>query len=69
MVSCACVYFEHGTAGEPGAVAGVSGCLKVDGGLQGARPSSSWLGVACASGHEGKIGWALSGLHLQNGIE
>ena len=26
FVSCACVYSEHGTAGEPGAVAGVSGC-------------------------------------------
>ena len=53
FVSCACVYSEHGTAGEPGAVAGVSGCWRVEGGLQGARLAFSWLRVACASRHEG----------------
>ena len=53
FVSCACVYSEYGTAGEPGAVAGVSGCWRVEGGLQGARSPLSYLGVACASRHEG----------------
>ena len=32
FVLCACVYPEHGTAGEPGAVAGVSGYWRVEGG-------------------------------------
>ena len=31
FVLCACVYPERGTAGEPGAVAGVSGCWRVSG--------------------------------------
>ena len=46
FVSCAYVYSEHDTAGEPGAVAGVSGCWRVEGGLQGAQSQFSWLGVA-----------------------
>ena len=50
-----CVYSEHGTAGELGAVAGVSGCWRVERGLQGARSPFSWLGVACASRHEGSM--------------
>ena len=53
FVSCAYVYSEHGTAGEPGAVAGVSGCWRVEGGVQGARSPFSWLGVARASRPEG----------------
>ena len=47
------VYSEHGTAGEPGAVAEDSGCWGVGRGLQGARSTFSWLGVGCASRHEG----------------
>ena len=53
FVSCACVSSEHGTAGKLGAVAGVSGCLLVEGGLQGPRSPFSCLGIVCASGHEG----------------
>ena len=41
--------------GEPGAVAGVSGCRRVEGGLQGARSPFSCLGVGCASRHEGSM--------------
>ena len=55
FASCACVYSEYCTAGEPGAVAGVSGCWRVEGGLQGARLPFWWLGVACASRHEGSM--------------
>ena len=33
FVSCACVYSEHGTAGERGTVAGVSGLWRVEGGV------------------------------------
>ena len=55
LVSCACVYSEHGAAGEPGAVAGVSRCRRVEEGLHGARLPFSCLGVACASRHEGNM--------------
>ena len=34
FVSCACVYSEYGTTGERGTVAGVSGCWRVEEGLQ-----------------------------------
>ena len=44
---------EPGTEGEPGAVVGVSGCWRVEGGVQGARSPHPCLGVACASRHEG----------------
>ena len=65
LVSCACVYSEHGiVVGEPGAVAGVSGCWQVEKRLQAARSPLSCLGVACASRHEGMHERALSGLHL-----
>ena len=37
FVLCACVYPEHGTAGERGAIAGVGGRWRVEGGLEGAR--------------------------------
>ena len=53
--------------GEPGAVAGTSGCWRVEGGLQGALSPLSWLGVACASRHEGSMSrlclasWCASG--------
>ena len=53
FVSCACVFSEHGTAGEPNAVAGVSECWRARGRLQGARSPLSCLGVACVSRHEG----------------
>ena len=53
FILCACVYSEHGTAGEPGAVAGVSQFWPVEGGLRGAQSPLSCLGVACASRHEG----------------
>ena len=46
------MYSEHGTAGEPGAVAGVGGRWRVERGLQGVRSPFSWLGVACGSRHE-----------------
>ena len=59
------MYSEHGTAGEPGAVVGVSGCWRVEGGLKGARSSFSWLGVACAF----SMIWAVSDLHLHISIE
>ena len=49
------VYPEHGTAGEPGAVAGVGGRWRVEGGLKGARSPISWLGVAYPSRHEGRM--------------
>ena len=52
FVSCACVSSEHLTVSEPGAVAGISGCWRVKGGLQGARLPLSCLGIACASRHE-----------------
>ena len=55
FASCAYVYSEHCTAGEPGTVAGVSGWWRVKGGLQGARSPLWWLGVACASRHEGSM--------------
>ena len=51
----ACVYSMHGTAGEPGAVAGVSGCWRVEGGLDEARSPFSCLGVACPTRHEGSM--------------
>ena len=47
------MYWEHGTAGEPGAIAGVSGCWRVEGGVKGVRSPFWCLGVACASKHEG----------------
>ena len=50
-----CVYLEHCTAGEPGAVAGISGCWRVEGRLQGAWSPFSCLGFACASRHEGSM--------------
>ena len=46
---CAYVYPEHGTVGEPGAVAGVNEHCRVKGGLDGVRSHISWLGVACPS--------------------
>ena len=49
------MYSDHGTAGERGTVAGVSGWWRVEGGLQGARSPFSWLGVVCASRHEGSM--------------
>ena len=49
------VYPEHGNAGEPGAIAGVSACWRVEEGLEGARLPFSWLGVACPSIYEGSI--------------
>ena len=52
FVLCACMHPERGTAGEPGAIAGVSGHWRVEVGLEGARSPFSWLGVACASRHE-----------------
>ena len=55
FVSCASVYSEHGTAGERGAVAGVSGCWRAEGGLNGARSPFSWLGVTCLSRHKGSM--------------
>ena len=54
-VWCACVYPEHGTVGEPGAIAGVRGRWRVTGGPEGARSPFSWLGVACRSRHEGSM--------------
>ena len=60
FVSCACLYSEHDTAGEPDTFAGVSGCWRVEGALQGARSPFSWLGVACASRNEG----CMNGLSL-----
>ena len=51
----ACVYSEHGTAGEPGTVAGVGGCRRIERGLQGMRSLFSWVGVACASRHDGSL--------------
>ena len=68
FVPCACVYSELGTAGEPGAVAGVSGCWRVEGGV--ARNAVAVFVVrrrACLE-IRGKHEWALSGLHLQNPI-
>ena len=47
------MYSDHGTVGEPSAVAGVSGCWRVEGGLQGAQSPLSCLGVAYASRHKG----------------
>ena len=55
IVLCACVYPEDGPAGEPGAIAGVSGRWRVEGGLDEARSPFWWLGVACPSRHEGSI--------------
>ena len=59
------VHSEHGTAGEPGTFAGVSGCWRVDG-VKGERSPLSCLGVTSVSKHEGR---ALSGLHLHSSIE
>ena len=47
------MYSEYGTAGEPGAVGGIGGYWRVEGGLKGARSPFSWLGVACASRYKG----------------
>ena len=63
FVSCAYVYSEHGTVGERGTTTGVSGCWRVEGGLQGARSPFSWLGVPCASRHEGSTnGFCLASI-------
>ena len=51
---CVCVYPKHGTAGEPGAIAGGRGRWPVDGGSEGAR-SPFWCGVACPSRREGSM--------------
>ena len=51
----ACVYSEHGNAGEHGAIAGVGGRWRVEGGLEGARSLFSSLGVASPSRHEGSM--------------
>ena len=72
--SCSCVYIGHGTAGKLSPVAGVSGCWRVERGLQGARTPFSWLGVACATRHEGSINgcWVecvrVLGLGLATGL-
>ena len=52
FIRCTCVYSEHGTAGDPGAVAGVNRCWRMEGGLQGARSPFPSLGIACAPRHE-----------------
>ena len=58
---CACVSPEHGTAGEPGAVAGVSGCRRVEGGVgRSAVPvvvARRPVSIGTRRNHE----WALSG--------
>ena len=46
LVLCACMYPEHGTEGDRGAIAGVSGRWRVEGELEGARSPFPWLGVA-----------------------
>ena len=56
----ACVYPEHGNAGEHGAIAGVSGRLRVEGGLEGARSSFKWLGVASIDTRENLSGLCLA---------
>ena len=62
--SCACVYSEHGTAGEPGAVAGVSGCGRIQGGSGGARFAVFVARRRVFIETQGKHAWALSGLLL-----
>ena len=68
------MYPEHGTAGEPGAVAGVSGCWRAEGGLDGGRPPFSWLGVACALGYEESMhglclaSWCGAGYNMYESI-
>ena len=64
FVSRACVYSEHGTAGEPRVVAGVSGCWRVEGG--GARSAVAVVVArrcVCLE-TQGMNEWTLSGLHL-----
>ena len=50
-----CVPRQHGSAGEPGAIAGMGGRWPVEGGSEGARSPFSWLGVACPPRHEGSM--------------
>ena len=60
FVSCACVYSEHGTAGEPGAVAGVSGRWRVEGGLSAVAVFVARRRVFIET--RGRHEWVLSGL-------
>ena len=67
--SCAFVYSEHGTAGEPGAVAGIRGCSRVE------RGGVGWSAVAVFMARHsvsieirGKHEWALFGLVLWSWI-
>ena len=50
-----CVDPKHGTGGERGAIAGVSGPWRAEVGSEGARLPFSSLGVACAWRHEGNM--------------
>ena len=71
FVSCACVYSEHGAAGEPGTVAGGSGCWRVLAGREGGERSAVAAFVPRRRVYlktRGKHEWALSGLHLHNSI-
>ena len=62
FVLCACVYPEHGTAGEPGAIAGVSGCWRVEGG-EGRSAVVVFVARRRVSiESRGKHEWALLGL-------
>ena len=67
FVSCAYVYPMHDNADTQGAVAGVGGLWRVEGGLAGAWSPFSWLGIACAS----RRGGSINGLCLSSwyGVE
>ena len=65
FVSCACVYSEYDTAGEPGAVAGVGGCWRVEGGCrERVRRFRACSRRRVCLETRGEHEWALSGLHL-----
>ena len=68
-VSSACVCSEHGTADEPGAVAGVGGCWRVEGGVARSAVAVFVARRRVCLETRGKHEWALSGLHLHNSIE
>ena len=63
------MYPEHGNAGERGgdagerdAIAGVSGCWRVEGGMEGALSPFFVTRRRVSIGARGKHEWALSGL-------
>ena len=58
------VYSEHGTAGEPGAVAGVSGCWRVEGGVASSAVAVFVPRRRVSLETRGVHKWALSGLYL-----